>query len=230
MGARLEVVGRLLADATRAGVLVALLDGRARTGGELARHLHVAPSTISEHLGKLLDAGFVRVDAQGRHRYWRLASPTIAELLETIGATAPSTTLPRANAPAALIVARSCYDHLAGALAVATYDRLIADDHLAEDRDHLEITPRGIERLASLGVDASALIATRRPIARSCLDWTERTYHLGGAAGAALFETFQAKRWLRRGTRPRHVEITDTGRRAFARHFGWRDESRLGAD
>jgi DNA-binding transcriptional ArsR family regulator len=222
VSAELVRVGELLSDPTRTGILTALLDGRARTGGELARHLEVAPSTVSEHLGKLLDGGFVRVEAQGRHRYWRLAGPAIAELLETIGAAAPAAVPPRVRAPAALAVARSCYDHLAGALAVAIFDRLLADGHLAEVRERLEITRGGTERLAALGVDTGALLATRRPVVRACLDWTERSHHLAGASGAALFETFQAKGWLRRGTRPRHVDLTDPGRRAFARHFGWR--------
>jgi DNA-binding transcriptional ArsR family regulator len=215
-------IGALLADPTRAQLLVALLDGRARTGSELARHLGVAASTTSEHLGKLLDASLVRVEAQGRHRYWRLASASVAELLEALGASSsnvmPSPPAPRA--PANLAWARSCYDHLAGEIAVAVFDRLLADEHLAEVDHGLVITPTGVERFASLGVDVAAMTSAGRPVARACLDWTERKHHLGGAAGRALFDAFQTSGWIRRGRQPRSIHLTDTGSKAFHENFG----------
>ena len=221
MSAELVRVGSILADETRAGVLVALLDGRARTGGELARYLGVAPSTVSEHLGRLLDSGFVRVDPQGRHRYWRLAGPGVAELLETIGARAPAAVVPDPRAPASLLVARSCYDHLAGALAVAIFDRFTIDGHVQAHGDGLELTTSGVEHLAALGVDTGAVLAGRRQTVRACLDWTERSHHLAGAAGAALFDRFLVQGWLRKGTRPRQVKVTAAGQRAFALLCDW---------
>jgi DNA-binding transcriptional ArsR family regulator len=216
-------IGALLADPTRAQILVALMDGRARTGSELARHVGVAASTTSEHLGKLLDAALVCVEAQGRHRYWRLASASVAELLETLGAsTSAVMPLPPApRAPANLARARSCYDHLAGEIAVAIFDRLVADEHLAEVDHGLVVTPQGVERFASFGVDVAAMTSARRPLARACLDWTERKHHLGGAAGRALFDAFQTSGWLRRGRQPRTIHLTDTGRKALHENFGW---------
>jgi DNA-binding transcriptional ArsR family regulator len=214
-------IGALLADPTRAGILVALLDGRARTGSELARHVGVAASTASEHLGKLLDASMVRVEPQGRHRYWRLANASVAELLEALGASAAAVMPPAPRAPSSLVRARTCYDHLAGEVAVAIFDRLVADGHLAELDHGVAITPAGIERLTSLGVEVAELADAKRPQARACLDWTERRHHLGGAAGRALFEAFRGRRWLRRGRRPRSVEVTDAGRKALWANFGW---------
>jgi DNA-binding transcriptional ArsR family regulator len=224
MASGLVRLGALLADPTRAEILGALMDGRAHTSSELARHVGVAVSTTSEHLGKLLDASLVRVEPQGRHRYWRLAGSPVAELLEAVEAKASAVMPPppRPRAPASLIRARSCYDHLAGELAVTIFDRLVADRHLVEADHGVEITPAGVERFASLGVDVAALRGTTRPLTRVCLDWTERKHHLGGSAGHALFESFQSKGWIRRGRRPRSIDIPEAGRATFHKTFGWR--------
>jgi DNA-binding transcriptional ArsR family regulator len=214
-------IGSLLADPTRAEILVALIDGRARTGSELARHVGVAASTVSEHLGKLLDASMVRVEPQGRHRYWRLAGPSVAELLEALGANAAAVMPASPRAPASLARVRTCYDHLAGELAVTIFDRLVADEHLVEVDDRLVITPAGTEHFASLDVDVAAISNGNRPLARPCLDWTERMHHLGGSAGRALYESFQSHGWIRRGQRPRSIEVTAAGRDELHRRFGW---------
>jgi DNA-binding MarR family transcriptional regulator len=201
-------------------MLVALMDGRAHTGSELARHVGVAASTASEHLSKLLDASLVAVQPQGRHRYWRLAGPEVAELLETLGANAPAKLLAGPRAPAILAYARTCYDHLAGQLAVELYDRLLATRHLACDDHHLTITRSGFELLATIGADVEAITRSRRPKARPCLDWTQRRHHLAGAAGKVLLDALLANGWARRGRRPRSIEITESGRSALASHFG----------
>jgi DNA-binding transcriptional ArsR family regulator len=215
-------IGSLIADATRAEILTALMDGRARTGSELARHVGVAPSTASEHLSKLLDASMVTVEAQGRHRYWRLAGPAVATLLEMLGANAAAVGPPAPPAPRGLRVARSCYDHLAGELAVVVFDRLVGDGVLLDVDHHLTVTPSGIERFATWGVDVAALQQVRsRPLARTCLDWTERRHHLGGSLGRAMFEAFQSNGWVRRGRGPRTVDVTDLGRGALRTAFGW---------
>jgi DNA-binding transcriptional ArsR family regulator len=223
MASQLVRLGALLADPTRAEILGALMDGRAHTSSELARHVGVAASTTSEHLGKLLDASMVRVEPQGRHRYWRLAGPPVAELLEAVeaGASVVMPGPPAPRAPASLVRARSCYDHLAGELAVAIFDRLVDDGHLTGVDHGVTVTAAGVERFASLGVDVAALATARRPLTRACLDWTERRHHLGGSAGRALFESFQSSGWIRRGRHPRSVEVTTPGRAALQKAFGW---------
>ena len=225
MGAeRLTEIGAVLADRTRATLLVALMDGRAHTAGELARHAGVAPSTVSGHLGRLLDADFVAQEAQGRHRYFRLAGREVAAMLEALGAAdSPErrSAAPGPQAPSDLIYARSCYDHLAGTLAVRLHDRLLADDHLRSDDDgRLVLTVSGEALLAGLGIDTGALRRAARPTARSCLDWTERRHHLAGAAGTALFDASLARRWLVRGARPRSIRVTDAGQRGLHERFG----------
>ena len=213
-------VGALLADATRASLLEVLMDGRARTGGELARSVGVAPSTASEHLSRLLDARFVAVEAQGRHRYFRLAGSDVAELLEALGAREPAGDRVATGAPAELVHARSCYDHLAGRLAVRIHDRMVAAGYLGHAHDHPYLTDSGAELLAGLGVDLAAARDRRRPLVRDCLDWTERRHHLAGAAGAALFATLLERGWLARGSRPRSVRVTTAGQRGLADAFG----------
>jgi DNA-binding transcriptional ArsR family regulator len=224
--ARLNDLGVLLADQTRCSMLTVLMDGRAWTAGELARLAGVAPSTASEHLSRLLDARFVEDERQGRHRYFRLAGPQVAELLESLG----SLSVPgaaheprRPRAPSELRAARSCYDHLAGRLGVQILDRMLADGHLARDGTSLTLTQAGEALLSELGVDVIAVRQTdqlTKPIARTCLDWTERRHHLAGSASAALFQTLLTQRWLRRGARPRSVLITNAGQDVL-HQLGW---------
>lgn len=216
---QLAIVGSALADDTRAEIVTLLMDGRAHTGSELARHVGVARSTASEHLSKLLDAGLVAVEPQGRHRYYRLASSDVAHLVELLGATVTPNPAPRPSAPAALAYARTCYDHLAGELAVQVYDHLVAAAHLHEDDDRLVLTLSGVELLASVGVDVEAIRSSRRPKARRCLDWTERRHHLAGAAGAALLDALLANRWVTPGPQPRSLRVTNAGREAIAEAF-----------
>jgi len=207
----------LLADETRAEILCALMDGRAHTGSELSRHIGVAPSTISEHLSKLLDADIIAVEAQGRHRYWRLADPSIAALLETLGANATRPDDPRA--PADLAHARTCYDHLAGELAVAIYEQLLANNHLTDVGGHITINPTGFDLFAGIGADVESIRTTKRSAARPCLDWTQRRHHLAGATGKALLTALTANGWIKPGNRPRSIRITTAGRKNIAASF-----------
>lgn len=218
---QIAVLGALLADHTRAEILCTLMDGRAHTGGELARHIGVSPSTISEHLSKLQDGQMVIVEPQGRHRYFRLASAEVAALLETLGAAANPIGAAMHKAPAALLYARTCYDHLAGELAVHIHDQLLADGHLHHDDDHhhLGLTPSGAELMAAIGVDVDAARAAKRPTVRGCLDWTQRRHHLAGSVAAGMLDAFLAQQWVTRGVKPRVIQITDTGRVAIRDHF-----------
>ncbi len=213
-------IAGLLADSSRSTMLQALMDRRARTAGELARLAKIAPSTASQHLGRLSNGGLLAVEAQGRHRYYRIADQQVATLLESLMVFAP--------APAAthtpdvgfdLRFARTCYDHLAGTVATALYDRLAADGTLHVTPEGIVLTPEGARRLQALGIDSATLQAGRRPLARACLDWTERRHHLAGALGAALLGSFRERGWLIPRSVPRALRLTTTGRRAFASHF-----------
>lgn len=218
---RIVTIGALLSDATRVALLTTLMDGRAYTGSELARHAGVAPSTASEHLTRLLTAGLVAVEPSGRHRYYRIAGVEAAELLESLGAVpVGDAPVQRASAPQGLALARTCYDHLAGELAVALYDHAIAASHLTVGEGSvLDLAPSGQSFFADLGVEEASTEHSDRPRARRCLDWTERRHHLGGRLGAALLAMMLANHWLTRGPRPRSIRITRSGQREIPQHF-----------
>jgi DNA-binding transcriptional ArsR family regulator len=212
---KLAEVASVLADNSRATMCMALIDGRAWTVSELAHAARVAPSTASEHVRTLTDAGFVRTLKQGRHRYIRLAGPQVAELIERLanhaGPEQPRSL--RASVRARRLgEARTCYDHLAGRLGVALRDGMLAAD-LLTDRDGLAITQHGRNTLAELGVD---LPGTRRPLLRDCLDWTERREHLAGAIPAAILQRALTAGWLVRDPH-RAITINDGAWPAFER-------------
>lgn len=208
----LSTLGSLLADETRSEILNALMDGRAHTGGELARFVGVAPSTASGHLSKLLDAGVVTVNPDGRHRYFRLANQEIADLLEKIGAVPLSSPVPAPRAPSALLYARTCYKHLAGQLAVQIYDQLLANGHIEPFEDKLNLTASGEQLLGELGVDLTDLRKPRQATVRNCLDWTQRRSHLAGRAADRMLLCMFDRRWIARDTTARSIRVTNRGR------------------
>ncbi|MCO1595020.1 winged helix-turn-helix domain-containing protein [Micromonospora sp. RHAY321] len=218
-GRGMAELAALLADGTRAGICLALLDGRAWTAGELARRAGVAPSTASDHLTRLVRGGLLVEERQGRHRYLRLAGPSVAQLIEGLAGHAPAPPAPTgslraATAGAALAYARTCYDHLAGRLGVLMYDALLAHGRL-DRASGLTVTPDGWAWAAGLGVPVDVLRAARRPVVRDCLDWTERRSHLAGALGAAVCRRFAELGWTAPGA-GRAVRLTPTGRSALA--------------
>lgn len=221
-GPDLASVARLLADGTRAGFCLALLDGRAWTATELARHMGVAPSTATEHLHALVRGNLLTEERQGRHRYVRLAGPHVAELIESLSALAPvrtpaPRTLSAAGRRQALAHARTCYDHLAGTVGVAVTDAM-TERRLLDLEHGLGLTSAGASWLADLGIAVPT--GTRRPSVRSCLDWTERRPHLAGAVGAALCRHSFDTGWITRVGTTRAVAVTPLGRQALHRHLG----------
>ena len=216
------VVGALIGVPARANMLSALMDGRAQTATELALQAGVTPQTASSHLAKLTDAKLLVGERHGRHRYYRLASPAVAEAIEPLTQLVANRPVPmrrRSRALEELRAARMCYDHLAGALGVGLTQAMAAAGHLeAEGRD-FRVTAAGERFLAGLGIDVAAARRRRRVFARQCLDWSERRPHLGGALGAALAGRCLDQGWLRREPYGRRVLVTDAGRPALARIF-----------
>jgi hypothetical protein len=173
---------------------------------------------MSAHLAKLLDAGLIAVESQGRHRYVRLANDEVAHLLESLMGVAYMTgavrlrTSPREPA---LRKARVCYDHLAGELGVRVYANLLQKKALALGVDGLELTAIGRRLFEQLGIDTDALAMQRRVFCRSCLDWSERRHHLAGNLGAALFARIIELGWAKRASDSRVVTFTAAGERAI---------------
>jgi DNA-binding transcriptional ArsR family regulator len=224
-GSNMAAVGRLIGDPARANMLDAMMDGRAHSAGELAIIAGVSPATASGHLHQLLDGHLVAVAVQGRHRYFRLASPAVAHMLEGLMAiTAPRTARPRAtpHVPDALREARTCYDHLAGRLGIAIADKLDETGVVRVDDGGIVVTDHGRTWLADHAFDVDAARGrSRRPMCRPCLDWTERRPHLAGVLGAALLDGLIARRWIARGEGSRAIEVTRGGARELHRLFGY---------
>ncbi len=205
-------VAFLAGEPARARMLAALMEGRARTATELALDAGVAPSTASSHLDRLADAGLLRVVKQGRHRYFRIASPEVAAALEGLMAIVPGGSKPwHPQEPEGLLLARVCYDHLAGRMGVDLLERLRQRRWVRHSGDTIALTPSGEAGFRRLGVDVAALRARRRPLCRPCLDWSERQFHLAGSVGAALLDRLLALGFARREADSRALAISARG-------------------
>ncbi len=218
-------VGALMGDPSRASMLMALMSGEALTATELAFRAGVALPTASGHLAQLVDGGLLAVAKQGRHRYYRLAGPAVAHAVETMSELAievfPS---PRRVMPedAPLRRARTCYDHLAGRLGVALAEGLVRRRVLRRTDGELALVRRGSGEalLHTWGIDVAILETARRPIVRTCIDWTERRPHLAGALGAAIVDRFLETGWIRRRRDDRAVSVTPLGQRRLREELG----------
>lgn len=225
-------VAAAIGEPARARMLFALLDDRARTSTELALIAEVSPSTASVHLARLHEAALVQLNAQGRHRYYRLANRRVADVLEHLSVLAASPGGARADAfrtstPTHLVGARSCYDHIAGTLGVALHDGLIARAWLAADEassNEYSLTAAGERHLGALRIDLDELRLAKRRFAFACLDWSERRPHLGGALAAALLSMMIANRWIKRGRHSRELTLTAIGDRELRKCLGLRLE------
>jgi DNA-binding transcriptional ArsR family regulator len=220
---RIAEVAALIGDPARANILAALMGGQALTASELAYAAGVSPQTTSGHLAKLTDGRLIACVKQGRHRYFRIATPRVAEMLEGIMAVvadAPPRHRPPSKLDEAMRNARTCYDHVAGRLGVGLTDALCARGHLVLSDEGGEITNSGVAFFENFGIDLAAARGRRRIFCRPCLDWTERRLHLGGAIGALLAQRCFDLNWLQRMREARALTVTPAGRRGLSETFG----------
>ena len=219
-------IASLLADPARARILRTLIDGSMRPAGELAYAADISAQSASGHLAKLVDGGLLSLQAQGRHRYFRIASAQVADAIESLGSLsrAVSSRQPRRPAvpkatPVQFLHARTCYDHLAGHMAVQVCEAMLKRRWMSVAGQDFQLTALGERGLSALGVDLAAAHRPGRAFARSCVDLTQRRPHLGGALGAALLDLYFARGWILRARRTRAVSITPRGNTAFAKIF-----------
>ena len=219
----IAAVGELLGDPARTEMLVALLDGRTRTAGELAFAANISAQSASGHLAKLVDGGLLAVRSSGRHRYFSLAGPEVANALEALGLIA--TTKPihaiRPRADAEMYAARTCYDHLAGRIAVELARKMEEEGAIRACGEHdYELGRRGKDYFAKLGIEVDRLRELRRSFARQCMDWTERRTHIAGALGSAICARLVAAGWIAARRDTRAVRVTHHGARELRNRFG----------
>lgn len=214
-----------IGEPARTRILFSLMDGLAKTSTELAMVAEVSPSTASVHLNRLRTESLIKVQVQGKHRYYCLAGPNVARALERLSVLAGD---PRPRfipkAPDRLRVARTCYDHAAGTLAVFLHDRFLAFEWIEfspeDGASAYEVTRTGLKAIEALGIDVEAARALRRQFAYGCLDWSERRPHLGGAMGAALLKLLLTRKWLTQDQDSRALYVTRVGQREMRARFG----------
>ena len=211
-------IAAAIGEPARARMLYCLMDGRARTGTELAVVAEVSPSTASVHLNRLKGEGLVKVLVQGKHRYYSLRGPEVARVLESLSVLAVGE-IPRftPHTPDQLRSARTCYDHIAGTLGVALHDRLEKSGWLSNS---YELTAAGAKGFETLGIDIAETRAMHRRFAFACLDWSERRSHLGGALGAALLKLAIRKKWVTQELDSRALSISSFGKREMRARLG----------
>jgi DNA-binding transcriptional ArsR family regulator len=218
-------IARAIGEPARTRMLFSLMDGLAKTSTELAMVAEVTPSTASAHLNRLKMESLVKVQVQGKHRYYRLAGPNVARALERLSLLAGDLRPPFiSRIPDRMRVARTCYDHAAGIVAVFLHDRFLAFGWIeyrpADGVSAYQVTRAGVKALQALGIDIESARALRRRFAYGCLDWSERRPHLGGAMGAALLKLLLARKWLTRDQDSRALYVTPLGQREMRARFG----------
>jgi DNA-binding transcriptional ArsR family regulator len=222
--ANMVEVAALVGDTARSTMLAALMSGQALTASELAYVAHVSRPTASEHLAKLVEARLIAVTKKRRFNYYRIVSPLVARMLESIKAVAaievPPRYQPRSARDDALRFARTCYDHLAGQVAVAIADALVVRGYIVLGDDGGEVTEAGSLFLTDFGVDLAAQSRARRIFCRPCLDWSERRYHVAGHVGAEICRCCLQRGWFARQRDSRALRLTPTGAAGLFDAFG----------
>lgn len=215
-------IAAAIGEPARARMLYALMDGRARTGIELATLAEVTPSTASVHLKRLAEERLLRVLVQGKHRFYSLEGANVARVLEGLSVLAGGGSAKfEPSTPHELRQARTCYDHMAGTVGVALHDQLMARRWIVADGDRdYQVTPGGAKALRALDIDVDGVRALRRRFAGACLDWSERRPHLGGALAAALLDAALKRKWVVRHLDSRALDVTAAGRREMRKRFG----------
>ena len=222
-GPDIALVASLVGDPARTNMLTALMSGRALTATELAQEAGVTPQTASSHIAKLQDGGLVATEKQGRHRYHRLTGPDVAVVLEGLmGLAARVGHLRTRTGPKdpALRRARVCYDHLAGDLGVQMFDSLVRQRLVRDDQGLVSLSPRGERFVEAFGIDLASIGRTRRPLCKTCLDWSARRSHLAGALGSAMLARMYELKWASGEAGSRIVTFTRNGERQFQALFG----------
>jgi DNA-binding transcriptional ArsR family regulator len=220
----ITTIASLIGDSTRTTILMALFDGKALPAGELARLANVSPQTASNHLVKLVEGGLVTVEAWSRHRYYRLASPDVAKVLEAIASIAPPApvrSLRKSDQAKALRFARTCYDHIAGELGVGLTRALVNKGYLEEVGEGYLLTATGESWLREFGIEESK-IHKARPVIPWHIDWTERVHHMAGPLALAVTRRLFELGWIVQGQIRRSIVVTERGQEAFQREFGLR--------
>lgn len=217
-GPDISRVAALIGDTTRSTILLALMDGRALTATELAALAGVTKQTVSSHLARLLDGGLLAREVQGRHHYFRIADEDVSDAIEALLGIAERNIGKRTRTgprDVAMRKARVCYDHLAGDMGVFAFDKMHKHGWLETAGDELTVSKAGWDALSAIDVEQAKLPKSRRPVCKTCLDWSVRRHHLAGRVGEAMLDSLLAKGWVKRLPESRVLEFSKAGESAF---------------
>ena len=215
-----QQIALLIGDRARSCMLWNLLDGKAYTATELSLCANISAQAASNHLFKMVEANILKVEKQGRHRYYRYATDEVARIIETLASL--SSVSKKENKEIAVMgikYARTCYDHMAGKLGVDILQALLSKRIIHPDEDGYKVTDAGIQLFDSIGIDVESLYSKKRTFAYPCLDWSERKHHLAGALGAGLLHCFLHKDWVRKVKHSRELIITAKGKSALEKNL-----------
>ena len=214
MKERFKETAALIAEPIRATILWTLMDGRAFTATELAIAADTSASNISMHLARLVRGGLLKVESQGRHRYYALSGPETAYAMEALAAlSSPAAAVAGKVDPSPIKLCRTCYDHLAGKTAVTITDALLKQGMMTSVDSGFGLTAKGKRWFGELGINVDELATLRRSFLRPCLDWSERRYHIAGSLAAALLDKMLQEDWIRRTRNSRAVVVTGKGQK-----------------
>ncbi|MEE4565095.1 winged helix-turn-helix domain-containing protein [Paenibacillus polymyxa] len=216
------MIASLVSEPSRAAILTALLDGRFHTASELAHMAGIKPQTASFHLAKMTEAQVITVEKQGRHRYYGIQDPEVAQVMESLLSIAPPVPIKsfkQASENEAIRLARTCYDHVAGHLGVQIMSFFMQKGILSEDQDGLHITQQGEIFFADFQINLKNTRQKRRSFSHKCLDWSERRHHLAGALGSALLDRLFELHWVEHLPTTRAIRITAEGKRGLKEVF-----------
>ncbi len=219
----ISYIAKLIAEPTRAKILDCLMNNQALPASELAYMAQVSHPTISSHLSKLVEGNLLIVEQQGRHRYYRLASEEVAEVLEKIGTIAPPVevrSLRQSSGLKRVRYARTCYDHLAGKLGVKITEALLDKEFLLLENNEYVVTEQGKKWFVQFGINTEEANTKRRIFAKPCLDWSERRYHVSGWLGARIATRFFEQEWMTKTENNRAVQLTEKGIEGLQNQFG----------
>lgn len=223
MNPNISALTSLLGEKSRVTILAGLMDGKFHTASELAYMAAITPQTASFHLGKLVDNNLVKTESSGRFRYFQLANQEVAHTLELLMAISPPPeirSLKQSSQLKRLEHARTCYDHLAGQISITLTKKMQSLEYIEKKDKNFNVTSKGELFFKDLEIDLVALSKKRRSFSHACLDWSERTHHLGGALGNALFEKYLEWKWIESKPNSREIIITPLGKDGFRTYFG----------
>lgn len=212
----------LICEPVRAKILWSLLDGKAYTATELAAFANISITSASNHLSKLLEADFLKVEVQGRHRYFTFSNADVAYAVEALAQLSKINSTEKFNdkKPTGIKYCRTCYDHLAGFVGVQLVETMEKKGYLKKDAKQYLVTKNGWEWLQLFGIEQKNYINIRRPITKQCLDWSERRPHLAGQLGADLLQIMFKKKWFRKVQFSRELIVTAKGRQEIYELLG----------